>query len=80
MIGWGTAGGWRCNCAARCTAEGGAANYAALPTDPGDLDNIGVAILGEILERWIEVSLGGCKGVSDIHDKTSEIRQPENLR
>ena len=56
VIGWGTGGAW----AMRLTAheprmKAVVVNYGALPTDPGDLQNIGAAVLGNFgaLDRGI---------------------------
>jgi carboxymethylenebutenolidase len=56
VIGWGTGGGFALQMAIREPhLKGCVVNYGALPTDPGDLQNIGAPILGNFgaLDRGI---------------------------
>lgn len=47
VVGWGTGGAWAMRLAAHePKLKACVVNYGALPTDPGDLQNIGAAVLG----------------------------------
>ena len=81
VIGWGTGGAWGMRLAAHePRLKACVVNYGALPTDPGDLQNIGAAVSGKFRGAGQGHHTGRCESISGVHDKTSEIREPENLR